>query len=278
MFQIRKIQAAAALSVCAVLAISSACAAGGADTLQEIQEKGEIRFAMEGQWAPWTYHDESGELVGYDTEVGRAVAEKLGVKAVFTEGQWDGLFAGLDGGRYDAVINGVEITEERAEKYDFSTPYAYIRTALIVAEDNDDIVSFDDLKGKKTANSLGSTYADLAESKGASVKNVDTLSETVEMLISGRVDATLNAEVSFYDYMKEHPDAPIKIAALTEDATEVAVPLRKEEASAALLEAVNGAIDKLREEGSLSELSEKYFGTDISAVPGEEPEEGTEAE
>jgi cystine transport system substrate-binding protein len=234
------------------------------DLLAQIQEKGVITFAMEGQWSPWTYHDEDGELVGYDTEVGKAIAEKLGVEAEFVEGEWDGLFAGLDIGRYDAVINGVEITKERAEKYDFTTPYGYIRTGLVVAEDNEDITSFEDLDGKKTSNSLGSTYADLAASYGADVQNVDTLSETIEMVLSGRVDATLNAEVSFYDYLSEHPDAPIKIVALTEDASEVSIPLRKEEATVSLREAIDQAIEELSEDGTLTELSEKYFGSDIS--------------
>ena len=244
-------------------------ASAGDDLLSEIKNKGKIVFAMEGQWAPWTYHDDSGELTGYDTEVGRAIAEKLGVEAEFIEGEWDGLFAGLDGGRYDAIINGVEITDERKEKYDFTTPYAYIRTALVVSDDNQDIRSLDDLKGRKTSNSLGSTYADLAAEYGAEVQNVDTLSETIDMLTSGRVDATLNAEVSFYDYLSEHPDAPIKIVALTEEASEVSIPLRKGDETAALRDAVNEAINELSADGTLSDLSKKYFGSDISkAAPG----------
>lgn len=234
------------------------------DLLSQIQQEGKIVFAMEGQWAPWTYHDESGELVGYDTEVGKAIADKLGVEAEFVEGEWDGLFAGLDSGRYDAIINGVEVTEERAGKYDFTSPYAYIRTALCVKGDNDIITSFEDLKGVKTSNSLGSTYADIAESYGASVENVDTLAETIDMILSGRVDATLNAEVSFYDYLGEHPNADIKLVALTEDASLVSIPLRKGDETKALREAIDKAIAELSEDGTLSELSNKYFGSDIS--------------
>ncbi len=271
----KRIGVGAALLGTLVLASSVFAQAEAAegDLLSQIQEKGVITFAMEGQWAPWTYHDESGELVGYDTEVGKAIAEKLGVEAEFVEGEWDGLFAGLDGGRYDAVINGVEITPERAEKYDFSTPYAYNRTALVVAEDNEDILGFEDLEGRTTSNSLGSTYADQAAALGAEVQNVDTLAETIDMVLSGRVDATLNAEVSFYDYLAEHPDAPIKIVALTEEASEVAIPLRKEEASASLLTAINDAIAELSEDGTLTALSEKYFGSDISQATVEQAAE-----
>ena len=238
--------------------------AAGKDHLARINDSKKIVIAMEGHWAPWTYHDESGELVGYDTEVGKAIADKLGVEAEFVEGEWDGLFAGLDGGRYDAIINGVEVTEQREEKYDFTTPYAYIKTALVVADSNNDITTFEDLAGKKTSNSLGSTYADLAEEYGATVENVDTLSETIDMVLSGRVDATLNAEDSFYDYLKEHPDAPIKIVALTEESSHVSIPLVKGEDNASLKAEIDKAIAELSADGTLTELSNKYFGSDIS--------------
>ena len=186
--------------------------------------------------------------------------------AVFFGGSlWDGLLAGLDAGRYDIMVNGVDITEERAEKYDFSEPYAYNRTAVITKGDNDTINSLEDLKDKKTANTISSTYAQLAEQYGADVTGVDDLNQTFELLNSGRIDATLNAEVTFYDYTKEHPDANVKIAVLTQDANEVAIPLRKGDETATLREAINTAIDELRASGQLKDLSEKYFGTDISS-------------
>ena len=234
------------------------------DQLARILEKGEIVIAMEGTWAPWTYHDENDELVGYDVEVGKMIAEKLGVEATFVEGEWDGLFAGLDSERYDIIINGVEVTDERSEKYDFSNPYCYIHTALIVKEDNTDITSFEDLAGKTTANSISSTYMLLAEEYGATVQGVDSLDETLQMVLAGRVDATLNADVSYYDYMNVHPEAELKVVALTDEASLVCIPMRKGDDSASLREAINAAIEVLRESGALAEASEKYFGSDIS--------------
>ena len=237
---------------------------GSGDLLAQIQERGEIVIAMEGTWAPWTYHDESGTLVGFDVEVGQQIAQALGVEATFVEGEWDGLLAGLDAGRYDIMINGVDITEERSDAYDFSDPYAYNRTAVIVSGDNTDITSMEDLEGKHTANTISSTYAEVAEGYGAEVTGVDDLNQTFELLLSGRIDATLNAEVTYYDYMEAHPDANIKIACLNPEATEVAIPFRKGEETASLREAVNQALADMRESGALSELSEKYFGTDIT--------------
>lgn len=254
-----------------ILAVCPALA-DGEDQLAAIKAKGEIVVATEGAWAPWTYHDEQGNLVGFDVEVAKAIADKLGVTATFAETEWDGIFAGLDAGRYDIAANGVEVTDERAEKYNFTTPYGYIRTALIVRGDNDDITSFEDLAGKHTANSIASTYMTLAESYGATAVGVDTLDQTIQMVLSGRADATLNAEVSFYDYMAVHPDANIKVVALTDDASRVSIPVRKDEKSASLLEAINQAIAELDEEGELSRISEKYFGKDITKATTDDAE------
>ena len=243
---------------------SSASSNQSTDLLETVKERGSITVATEGTWAPWTYHDENNNLVGYDIEVAKGIARELVVEPNFIEGEWDGLFAGLNAKRYDIVANGVEVTDERKEAYDFSLPYAYIRTAVIVRSDNEDIKSFEDLDGKVTANTISSTYATLAESYGATTIGVDDLAQTIELLLAGRVDATLNAEVTYNDYLSQHPDAPIKIAVLTEDASEISIPVRKGEENAAFLSAINKAIEEMRASGELSELSMKYFGIDLS--------------
>lgn len=261
---------AVGLLLAAVLAMSAmtGCAAGKKDetktALEQIQEAGKIKIAMEGTWAPWTYHDEADALVGYDTEVGRAIAAKLGVEAEFYEGEWDGLFAGLDGGRYDVIINGVEITETRKQTYDFSDPYAYAKTVIIVREDDDRIQTFEDLSGKKTCNSMDSTYMNLAEHYGATVMGVDSLEQTISMVLNGQVDATLNSLDSYAYYLSMFPDAKLKIAATYDIVSEVAIPFKKGASYESLRKAVNDAIAALRADGTLKALSEKYFGSDIT--------------
>lgn len=255
------------LSVVMLALMLAGCAAKPAeegDLLARIQSRGSITVAMEGTWAPWTYHNEADELVGYDVEIAQKIAEKLGVSVNFVEGEWDGLLAGLDDGRYDIMVNGVGIAPDREEKYNFSTPYAYNRTAVLVRSDYDEIQSMEDLNGKRTANTISSTYAAIAEQYGATVTGVDDLNQTIELLLSDRIDATLNAEVVFADYQKAHPEADIKIAAYTDDVERVAIPVRKGDDSTTLLQAINDALAEMAADGTLTALSEKYFATDIS--------------
>lgn len=124
-------------------------------------------------------------------------------------------------------LSRVGIAPDREDKYNFSTPYAFNRTAVLVRGDYDQIHSMEDLKGKRTANTISSNYATLAESYGATVTGVDDLNQTIELLLSGRIDATLNAEVVFADYQRTYPDANIQMAAFSDEPERVAIPVRK---------------------------------------------------
>lgn len=235
----------------------------GGDQLAKILEAGKIIIGTEGTYSPNSYHDESGELVGFDVEVGRKIAEKLGVEAEFFEAEWDSLFSSMDAGRIDTVINEVEYSDERALKYDFSEPYTYIRGALMVKGDNEEIKSFEDLEGKKAAQNLTSSWGKMAEQYGAELVGVDAVAQTVDLLTTGRADATLNVETAFSDYMQKNPDADVKVVAWTEEASSSLVPVKK--GNDDLLKAINEAIDELRASGELKELSEKYFGMDVTS-------------
>ena len=247
----------------ALTAMAGMALADEADALKKIQERGTLIVGMEGNWSPWTYHDEkTGELTGLEVDIANLIAEGLGVKADFQEAPWDALLAGVDAGRFDIICNGVGYTEERAKSYSFTTPYVYSNKVLVVAENNEEIKTVDDLKGKKTANSASSTYAALAEEYGATLVPVDTLGETMDMLVQGRVDATLNAQVSIADYLREHPDAKIKtVQVLAGDP--VAYPVAKE-GTESLVNAINEILEAARQDGRLAEISIKYFGVDTT--------------
>ena len=233
------------------------------DLLAQIKERGKIIIAMEGAWQPWTYHDADGKLTGFDVEVGKLVAKGLGVEAEFMETAWDGILAGVDSGRFDIALNGVGFTEKRQEAYDFSDIYVYSQMVMVVRDDNEDIRTLADLKGRKTANSPNSTYATVAQNNGAEVTYVDTLGETMELLTQGRVDATLNDKDSVESYLQEHPEAKIKIA-LTVAGEPVAIPLKKGAETDTLEAELNRILSEARKDGRLAALSEKYFGVDLT--------------
>lgn len=260
----------ASLAGCASSAASSKAASttsAEGDHLARIQAAGKITVATEGVWAPFTYHDEtSDELVGFDVEVAKEVAKKLGVEAEFKEVNFDGGLTGVQQGTFDMMANGVDVTEERSNSYDFTEPYAYDHAVIVTSVDNDSIQSFEDLKGKTTANSVGSTYAQMGEDNGASVTNVDTLGETMDLVLNGTVDATINANTSVQDYFNTTGNSDkLKVAATDTETTDYAYPLKKGTDNDTLREAINKAIKELRDEGKLKEISEKYFGADITA-------------
>jgi cystine transport system substrate-binding protein len=233
------------------------------DLLAQIQERGKLLIGTEGTYAPYSYHDETGELVGYDVEIARAIAEKMGLEAEFVETNWDAMIAGLDAERYDVVMNQVSITEERLIKYDFSIPYTVTNAVLIVSNENNALASFEELKDKKAAQSLTSNYGTLAESFGAEIVSTDGLfSKAIELVSTQRADATINDEASYYDYLKQQPDAAVKIADELEEASENAVLIRK--GNDTFVTEVNKALDELSKEGTLAEISDKYFGADIT--------------
>ena len=163
--------------------------AEAADLLDKIQEAGVIVVGTEGTYSPNSYHDEDGNLVGFDVDVARGIAEHLGVEIEFMEAEWDSLFGALDSGRIDIVVNEVEYSDERAEKYDFSEPYTYVHGALLVAEDNMDITGFDSLEGVRAAQNLTSSWGQEAESYGAELVSVDAVAQGIELILSGRPTA-----------------------------------------------------------------------------------------
>ena len=107
------------------------------DALQKIKQSGELVIGTEGTYPPFTFHDSSNKLTGFDVELAEEVAKRLGVKPVFKETQWDSLLAGLDAKRFDMVANEVGIREDRQKKYDFSKPYISSSAALVIAKDKD---------------------------------------------------------------------------------------------------------------------------------------------
>lgn len=231
--------------------------------LSAVAEEKVLKVGMEGTYAPYTYHDDSGALTGFEVDVANAIGEKIGYEVEFVEGAWDSLFPALDAGTIDVIMNQVTITDARLETYDFSTPYVYTRPVLIVAADNDEITTFEDLSGKKAAEALTSNYGELAKSYGAEIIGQDVFALAVELVKGGEADAVVNDELTYAYWQVTTDDFDsTKIAAESDDATSSAVVIQKGRDE--LRDAISGAIDELLSDGTIAEISQKYFSIDVS--------------
>ena len=255
-------------SASSAAASSDTAAASTADTadeteLDKVKAAGKLVVGVEGTYPPFTYHDDNGELTGLDIELGKALADKLGVEVEFQEAAWDSLLIGIDTERFDTVINSVSITDERAEKYDFSDPYYYEARRVVVRADDDSIHGPEDLNGKKIATNTTNAFIPWYEEQGVEVVGIDTSGEAIDLLLSGRVDFVgINVPV-LNAYLQEHPDAAGKVKeafVIPNSEDVIAIPVRKGEPE--FLDAINAALAELREEGTLKEISEKYLGGD----------------
>ncbi|MBS9436227.1 amino acid ABC transporter substrate-binding protein [Photorhabdus noenieputensis] len=236
--------------------------ANAESTLDKIKSTGTFKIATEGAYPPFTYHDASGTLTGFDVDIGREIARRLNVKPTFIEGKWDGLIAGLDAGRSDAVINQIAITPERKKKYDFSIPYITSQAVLIINKDNNNIRTFSDLQGKTSAHTLTNNFAQIARDNGAEIIGTNGFSQEIELVSTGRADATINDNLSYLDYKKHKPNAPVKIVATSPNAGQTAVLLRQGESE--LKVAIDKAITDIKADGTYQKIWSHYFGDNPS--------------
>ena len=225
-------------------------------------KEGVLTIATEGTYAPFSYYDDKNELKGYDVDIAREVAKKLNLKIEFLTAPWDAMLAAFDAGKADAVFNQVSVTDERKKKYDYAQPYTVVHGAIITHKDNDDIKSFEDLKGKKNADSATSNWAKVAANYGAQNVTVDSFSKSMELLVSKRVDTVVRDNIVFYDFIKQRPGAPVKIAAEGSD-TDYTAPI-VQKGNTELAGQISKAIEELKNEGKLAEISIRYFSKDVS--------------
>lgn len=249
-----------AVVLAAVMALSlSACGSKKSENADQLV----LKVGMEGTYAPYTYHDENGTLTGFEVDVARAIGEKMGYEVEFVETEWDSMFAALDAGNFDVVMNQVTITDQRLEIYDFSTPYIYTKPILIVAADNDGITSFDDLTGKKAAEGLTSNFNQIAKDYGATIVGQDEFALAMECVLSGEADCAINDELTYAYWMTQKGDTTsTKVVASSDEVTSSAVVIKQGREE--FLEEINNAINELIEDGTIAAISEKYFSMDIS--------------
>ena len=249
-------------SIAAVAAASALALSGLVSTTPADASTPTITVATEGTYAPFSYHaTPKGALTGYDVEVFKAVAKKAGIKVIFKETTWDGIFAGLQDGRWDAIANQVTITDARKALYTFSVPYTSSSEVVVTRKSDNSIKTSADVSGKTAAQTATSNHRDQAVALGANIEFVPGFTESLALLSAGRVDVTLNDRLAVLDYLKNNRDANLKIATTLPGADLEAIVFKKGYKYASRL---NTALKALLKSGAIAKIGKKYFGSDVS--------------
>ena len=250
-----------------VAVMMAACAGKAGNTDEPLKSAGVLRVGTEGVYSPFSYHDPAtGQLVGYDVDVARAVGDKLGVRVEFVETPWDSIFAALEANRFDVVANEVTITPERQAKYDLSQPYSVGEGVIVTRADDNSIKTLADLKGKVAAENATSNWSEIARKAGARVEAVEGFTQAIKLLNQGRVDVVVNDSIAVYAYLAETNDKSVKIAGTVGEKSEQGFAARKD---SGLLPELNSALDELRADGTLATISQKYLKANASGAPAE---------
>lgn len=234
------------------------------ELLQQIKDKGSVKVGLEGTYPPFNFQDESGKLTGFEVEFAEALAKELGVKVDFQPSKWDGILAALESKRLDLVINQVTISDERKKKYDFSTPYTVSGIQALVRTGNEDsIKSAADLAGKKVGVGLGTNYEQWLKENApkADIRTYDDDPTKFQDLNVGRIDAILVDRLAAFE-MVEKTGGRLAVAGEPFSRQESGIALRKGDPE--LLAAIDKAIAKLKADGTLKAISEKWFKADVT--------------
>jgi His/Glu/Gln/Arg/opine family amino acid ABC transporter permease subunit len=224
-----------------------------------------LRVGTEGTYSPFSFQDPTtGKLAGYDVDVAQAVGDKLGKKVEFVQTPWDSIFAALEANRFDIVANEVSITPERQSKYDLSEPYSVGEGVIITRADDNSITSLDGLKGKTVGATITSNWADISRKAGANLAPVEGFTQAITLLNQGRVDAVVNDSIAFHAYQAETNDQSVKIGATIGEKSEQGFAARKD---SGLLPELNKAIDELKADGTLANISQKYLKANATGAP-----------
>ncbi|SHE28928.1 amino acid ABC transporter substrate-binding protein, PAAT family [Modicisalibacter ilicicola DSM 19980] len=223
-----------------------------------------LKVGMSGGYFPFTFVEQD-TLKGFEVDVMNAVAERLGVEVEYITANFSGLFGMLESGRIDTIANQITITDERQKKYAFTQPYVYDGAQVVVKRGNEGIEGVEDLRGKTVAVNLGSNYEQLLRELPYSDEiDIRTYESNIEQDTAlGRVDAFVMDRVSASQVIKEKP-LPLALAGKPFSDIRNALPFRDDQAGRELRDRVDRALAELKEDGTLSEISQEWFGSDIT--------------
>ncbi len=267
------------LAVAGAITVSMVAGCGGETTetnqtaedtsLTDVQEKGYFTLGLDADFAPMGFTQEDGEIVGFDIDLAKAVAEKMGVEVEIKPIDWNAKSMELSTGKIDVIWNGFSITDERRQEVLFSNPYLSTKQSIVVKADSD-IKTKADLAGKKIALQDGSTSEDALKADTATYEsigddNISRFAENSQVLMevdAGRADAAVIDEV-FVRYYLQKENMLDKFVVLDEGFDEEDYGVGGRQGDHALMEAINKALDECKAEGTTSEISVKWFGEDL---------------
>ncbi len=228
----------------------------------ELKTKGKLTIGLEGTYSPYSYRKD-GKLTGFEVEMGRAVAKEMGVKANFVPTKWDSLVAGLGSQKYDVVLNNISQTPARKKVYKFSDPYIYSKYVMITPE-NSDLAHLKDISGKKFAEGTGTNNEQVAKKYNAKLVSSGDFTTTLSLIRTGRAEGTINAAEAWYAYKKDNATDGLKYKDVSDEIDPVKISAMFNKKDPKTRTKFNKALATIREDGTLKELSNKYFGEDIT--------------
>lgn len=234
------------------------------NSLERVKKAGKIVAGLDDAYPPMGFRNEKGELVGFDIDMAKEISKRIGVEIVWQPTVWDTVVASLKAKKFDVIISGMNITKERLLEVDFAGPYGKAGQALVVKASNNTIKSLKDVKPGKLGTQSGSTGYKYAKEAGFADDQLKLYKEfplAFSDLSSGRIDAVIIDAFAVKSYLDKKPGTFKQVGEIMGD-EKIGIAVRKEDKE--LLEALNKAIDEMKKDGTLRNISEKWLGFDIS--------------
>jgi len=257
------------LAVLTAVALVAGCG-GGQQAQQEEQKPSDqakpiLRVASDTAYAPFEFVDTStGDYIGFDMDLIRAIAEELGYEPKIESMAFDGVLAAVETSKVDCAVSAITVTKERLERMDFSKAYYQSGLSIVVKEDNNTIKSFEDLKGKRIAVQAATTGAKKAKTiEGAKVTQFDRITDALLEVKKGSADGVINDNPVNQYYLNQETGKGLKIVGDLLSAEDYAIAVPK--GNTELLQQINDALMKLKENGKFNEIYKKWFGVDAPA-------------
>ena len=223
-----------------------------------------LTIGLEGDYTPYSFRSKNGHLTGFEVELGRRLAKKLGLKPTFVLTKWDGLIAGLGTNKYDVVLNNIAKTPQRAKNFQTTVPYIYSHSILITRDTEKKMTSLKAIKGKKFAEGTGTDNELIAKKFGATVMPSPSFTTTLDLIKQGRADGAINSREAWLAYKQQNSTKGLKMKDVSDEQAPGEIVGLLNRRSNTLKGKLNRALKQLRQEGELKRLSVKYFHSDIT--------------